>query len=81
MASSSNSTAAKLQKLSKADLIWCILEYEKYNLGWPSIDAILADIKHKNNLKKIGYYFANRTGWSYERRIGDEQYGKSNCNL
>lgn len=33
MAANIESTAAKLQKLSKADLIWCILEYEKHNLG------------------------------------------------
>lgn len=53
MASSSNSTAAKLQKLSKADLIWCILEYEKHSLGWPSVDSILAELKHKKNIENI----------------------------
>lgn len=53
MVRSSNSTAAKLQKLSKADLIWCILEYEKHNLGWPSVDAILADLKYKKDIENI----------------------------
>lgn len=53
MASNIESTAAKLQKLSKADLIWCILEYEKHNLGWPSVSAILADLKYKKDIEKI----------------------------
>lgn len=53
MVRSSNSTAAKLQKLSKTDLIWCILEYEKHNLGWPSVDAILADLKYKKDIENI----------------------------
>lgn len=46
-------TAAKLRKLSKSDLIWCILEYEKHNLGWPSVDAILADLKYKKDIENI----------------------------
>ena len=46
-------TAAKLRKLSKSDLIWCILEYEKHYLGWPSVDAILADLKHKKTMDNI----------------------------
>lgn len=53
MAANIESTAAKLQKLSKADLIWCILEYEKHNLGWPSVDAILADLKYKKTKENI----------------------------
>ena len=54
MASSKDEkTAAKLRKLSKEDLIWCILEYEKHNLGWPSIDAILADLKYKKDIENI----------------------------
>lgn len=53
MAINSESTTAKLRKLSKEDLIWCILEYEKHNLGWPSVDVILADLKHKKNLENI----------------------------
>ena len=53
MVRSSNSTAAKLQKLSKTDLIWCILEYEKHNLGWTSVDAILADLKYKKDIENI----------------------------
>ena len=53
MVRSSNSTAAKLQKLRKTDLIWCILEYEKHNLGWPSVDAILADLKYKKDIENI----------------------------
>lgn len=53
MVRSSNSTAAKLQKLSKTDLIWCILEYEKHNLGWPSVDSILADLKYKKDIENI----------------------------
>ena len=46
--------AAKLRKLSKEDLIWCILEYEKHNLGWPSVDAILADLKYNKGIENIG---------------------------
>lgn len=36
---------------------------------------------HKRPVAIIKSRYVNRTGWSYERRIGDEQYGKSNCNL
>lgn len=46
-------TAAKLRKLSKSDLIWCILEYEKHNLGWLSVDSILADLNHKKTMDNI----------------------------
>lgn len=53
MAANIESTVAKLQKLSKADLIWCILEYEKHNLGWPSVDTILADLKYKKDIENI----------------------------
>lgn len=53
MAANIESPAAKLQKLSKADLIWCILEYEKRSLGWPSVDVILADLEHKKTLENI----------------------------
>lgn len=53
MAANIDSPAAKLQKLSKADLIWCILEYEKQNLGWPSVDTILADLQYKKDKENI----------------------------
>ena len=53
MVRSSNSTAAKLQKLSKADLIWCIVEYEKHSPGCPSVDAITADLKYKKDRENI----------------------------
>lgn len=45
---------AKLRKLSKDDLIWCILEMEKRNLGRPSIDMILCDLAYKQELDNIG---------------------------
>lgn len=45
---------ARLRKLSKEDLIWCILEYKKRNLECPSVDAILADLKYKKNMENIG---------------------------
>lgn len=53
MAANIDSPAAKLQKLSKADLIWCILEYEKHNLGCPSVDDILADLQFKKSKENI----------------------------
>ena len=46
-------TAAKLRKLSKEDLIRCILEYEKRSLGWPSVDDILADLQFKKSKENI----------------------------
>ena len=49
MAANIEKTAATLRKLSKEDLIWCILEYEKHNLGWPSVDDILADLQFKKS--------------------------------
>lgn len=53
MAVNSDNVTAKLRKLSKEDLIWCILEYEKHNLGWPSVDTILADLQYKKEEEKI----------------------------
>ena len=53
LSSKDEKTAAKLRKLNKDDLIWCILEYEKHNLGWPSVNAILADLKYKKDLENI----------------------------
>lgn len=45
--------AAKLRKLSKSDLIWCILEMEKHNLGFPSISSTLSDLEHKKTMDNI----------------------------
>lgn len=53
MAVNSDNVTAKLRKLSKEDLIWCILEYEKHNLGWPSVDTILADLQYKKDKENI----------------------------
>lgn len=53
MKTNSENTAAKLRKLSKEDLIWCILEYEKHNLGWPSVDTILAELQYKKDKENI----------------------------
>ena len=53
MAVNRNNVTAKLRKLSKEDLIWCILEYEKHNLGWPSVDTILADLQYKKDKENI----------------------------
>lgn len=47
------STTAKLQKLSKADLIWLILEYEKHTLGYPSLDVLLSDLQYKKEKDNI----------------------------
>lgn len=44
----------KLRRLSKDDLIWCILEMEKYNLGFPSIPSILSDLEYKKTMDNIG---------------------------
>lgn len=46
-------TVAKLRKLSKDDLIWCILEMEKHNLGFPSISSILSDLEYKKTMDNI----------------------------
>ena len=54
LSSKDEKTAAKLRKLSKDDLIWCILEMEKYNLGFPSISSILSDLEHKKTMDNIG---------------------------
>ena len=53
MAVNRDNVTAKLRKLSKEDLIWCILEYEKHNLGWPSVDTILADLQYKKDKENI----------------------------
>ena len=53
LSSKDEKTAAKLRKLSKDDLIWCILEMEKHNLGFPYISSILSDLKHKKTLDNI----------------------------
>lgn len=53
MATNSKNTTAKLRKLSKEDLIWCILEYEKHNFGFPSVDAILADLRYKKDKENV----------------------------
>lgn len=45
--------AAKLRKLSKDDLIWCILEMEKHSLGHPSISSILSDLEYKKTKDNI----------------------------
>lgn len=49
----SEKTMAKLRKLSKDELIWCILEMEKHNLGRPSIDMLLCDLAYKQELDNI----------------------------
>lgn len=46
-------TTDKLRKLSKDDLIWCILEMEKHTLGFPSIDRILSELKYKKDMDNI----------------------------
>lgn len=51
--SKSEKITAKLRKLSKDDLIWCILEMEKHSLGHPSISSILSDIEYKKTLDNI----------------------------
>lgn len=51
--SKSEKTMAKLRKLSKDELIWCILEMERHNLGRPSIDMILCDLAYKQELDDI----------------------------
>lgn len=53
MATNSDNVTAKLRKLSKEELIWCILKFEKLSLGWPSLNAILADLKFKKDMDKI----------------------------
>lgn len=53
MKTNSKNTTVKLRKLSKEDLIWCILEYEKHNLGRPSVDTILADLQYKKDKENI----------------------------
>lgn len=53
MATNSDNVTAKLRKLSKEELIWCILKFEKLSLGWPSLDAILADLKFKKDIDNI----------------------------
>lgn len=53
MAVNIDNVTAKLRKLSKEDLIWCILEYEKRSLGYPSVNAILADLKFKKDIDNI----------------------------
>lgn len=54
MAANSCDITAKLRKLSKEDLIWCILEMEKHNLGFPSISSILSDLEYKKTVDNIG---------------------------
>lgn len=49
----SEKVTAKLRKLSKDDLIWCILEMEKHNLGFPSISGILSDLEYKKTMDNI----------------------------
>lgn len=51
--SKSEKVTAKLRKLSKDDLIWCILEMEKHSLGHPSISSILSDIEYKKTMDNI----------------------------
>lgn len=46
-------SADKLRKLSKDDLIWCILEMEKHNLGFPSINSVLSDLAYKKTMDNI----------------------------
>ena len=53
MAVNSDNVTAKLRKLSKEDMIWCILEFEKRSFGWPSLGAILADLKCKKDVDNI----------------------------
>ena len=48
MAANSCDITAKLRKLSKEDLIWCILEMEKHS--YPSVSGVLSDLEYK----KIG---------------------------
>lgn len=49
----SEKTAAKLRRLSKDELIWCILEMEKHNLGTSSIDRILSDLAYRTEMENI----------------------------
>lgn len=53
LSSKDEKTAAKLRKLSKDDLIWCILEMGKHNLGFPSIPSILSDLEYKKTMDNI----------------------------
>ncbi len=49
----SEKITARLRKLSKDDLIWCILEMEKHNLGFPSISSALSDLEYKKTMDNI----------------------------
>lgn len=51
--SKSENVTAKLRKLSKDDLIWCILEMEKHSLGHPSISSILSDLEYNKTKDNI----------------------------
>lgn len=51
--SKSEKVTAKLRKLSKDDLIWCILEMEKHSLGHPSISSILSDLEYNKTKDNI----------------------------
>ena len=51
--SKSEKVTAKLRKLSKDDLIWCILEMEKHSLGHPSISSILSDLEYNKTKGNI----------------------------
>ena len=53
MAVNSDNVTAKLRKLSKGDLIWCILEFEKRSFGRPSLGDILAKLKYKKDMDNI----------------------------
>lgn len=53
LSSEDEKAAAKLRKLIKDDLIWCIFEMEKQSLGYPSISSILSDLEHKKTMDNI----------------------------
>lgn len=53
MAVNIDNVTAKLRKLSKEELIWCILKFEELSLGWPSLNGILADLKFKKDMDNI----------------------------
>ena len=64
----SEKTMVKLRKLSKDELIWCILEMERHNLGRPSIDMILCDLAYKQELDNIDRC-AKLAEQAYEKRM------------
>ena len=59
MAVNSDNVTAKLRKLSKGDLIWCILEFEKRSFGCPSLGDII-ERWAKNQPSRIRFFAIRR---------------------